>query len=100
MSTRISVLFETEGTYPFVGWGVSTWGKILVDELPQIDFVISAVTGTPQVKTRYPVDNENIKRIIQVPLWGAEEPAEWILPFRRPPPHSLLSALPTEEGNH
>ncbi len=85
MSTRISVLFETEGTYPFVGGGVSTWCKILVDELPQIDYVISALTGTPQVKTRYPVDNENIKRVIQVPLWGAEEPAEWILPFHSPP---------------
>ncbi|RME45843.1 MAG: DUF3492 domain-containing protein [Chloroflexi bacterium] len=93
MRERISVLFETEGTYPFVGGGVSTWCKILVEELPQIDYLIFAVTGTPQVRTKYPIDDkENIKRVIQVPMWGAEEPAEWILPFRAPP-HIPFSEL-------
>ena len=93
MSARISVLLETEGTYPFVGGGVSTWCKILVEELPQIDYVVYALTGTPQVKTKHPVDDkENIKRVIQSPMWGAEEPAEWILPFRSPP-HIPFSQL-------
>jgi len=92
MNDRVSVLFETEGTYPYVGGGVSTWCKILVDEIPEVDYLIFAVTGTPQVKTKYPVDKPNIKRIIQVPMWGAEEPAEWILPFRAPP-HIPFSEL-------
>ena len=34
---RVSVLFETEGTYPFIGGGVSTWCDILGQELSQVD---------------------------------------------------------------
>ncbi len=76
---RLSVLFETEGTYPYVGGGVSTWCDILVRELPQVDYHICAVTGDPNVKFKYDL-MPNVRQIIHVPLWGTEEPAEFILP--------------------
>jgi len=82
---RISVLFETEGTYPFVGGGVSTWCKILVEELPQVNYHIYAITGTPNVKWRYE-RKDNVVEVIHIPLWGTEEPAEYILPHDRPSP--------------
>ncbi len=78
MAERISVLFETEGTYPFMGGGVSTWCDILVRELPQVSYHICAITGDPNVTRKYE-DQPNV-RTIHVPLWGTEEPAEFILP--------------------
>ncbi|MDY6877407.1 MAG: DUF3492 domain-containing protein [Chloroflexota bacterium] len=78
-NNRVSVLFETEGTYPFVGGGVSTWCDILVRELPQVDYHICAITGDSKVKLRYEL-MPNVRQVIHVPLWGTEEPAEFILP--------------------
>lgn len=79
MNDRISVLFDTEGTYPFVGGGVSTWCDILVRELPQVNYHICAITGDPNVKLKYEL-MPNVRQVIHVPLWGTEEPAEFILP--------------------
>ena len=76
---RISVLMETEGTYPYAGGGVSTWCDILATELDQIDYYIYAITGTPTFKHKYTVPN-NVKKIQQIPLWGSVEPSEHILP--------------------
>lgn len=70
---RISVLFETEGTYPFKGGGVSVWSDILCRELKDIDFYILAITGNPIVSLQYELPT-NIKKIILIPLWGSEEP--------------------------
>ncbi len=78
MTDHLSVLFETEGTYPFVGGGVSTWCDILVRELSQVKYHICAITGDPNVKLKYDL-MPNV-RLIHVPLWGTEEPAEFILP--------------------
>jgi len=78
-NNRVSVLFETEGTYPFVGGGVSTWCDILVRELPQVDYHICAITGDPNVALKYEL-MPNVLQVIHVPLWGTEEPAEFILP--------------------
>jgi len=78
MNDRLSVLFETEGTYPFLGGGVSTWCDILVKELRQVTYHICAITGDPNVRRKYePTSNVET---IHVPLWGTEEPAEYILP--------------------
>ncbi len=87
MSERLSVLLETEGTYPFVGGGVSTWCDILVRELnglqgetdKRVDYHVCAITGDPNVKLKYQL-MDNVKQLIHVPLWGTEEPAEFILP--------------------
>lgn len=76
---RISVLLETEGTYPYAGGGVSTWCDILCKELDQIDYYVYAITGTPIFKLKYSVPS-NVKNIQQIPLWGSVEPSEYILP--------------------
>lgn len=80
---RGTVLFETEGTYPFVGGGVSTWADILVNNLKDFDFYIYAVTGMPYAKYKYKLPS-NVKFVRQIPLWGSEEPFEDIffeIPF-------------------
>ncbi len=76
---RISVLMETEGTYPYAGGGVSTWCDILASELSQVDFYVYAITGTPTFKLKYSVP-KNVRKIQQIPLWGMIEPSEYILP--------------------
>ena len=73
-----TVLLCTEGTYPFVGGGVSTWCDILCRELEEYDFTLFAVTGEPEVRLRYELP-PNVTRTIHVPLWGAREPADHIL---------------------
>lgn len=74
---RPVVLFETEGSYPYSGGGVSTWAHILCSELKdEIDFQILAVTGNPYVESRYRLPS-NIIEIIHIPLWGVEEPVEY-----------------------
>ena len=71
------VLFETEGSYPYSGGGVSTWAHILCSELEgKIDFYILAITGHPFVESRYKL-TDNVKKIIHVPLWGVEEPVQY-----------------------
>ncbi|WP_018126464.1 GT4 family glycosyltransferase PelF [Balneola vulgaris] len=71
------VLFETEGSYPFSGGGVSTWAHILCTELKnEVDFQILAVTGSPFVEPRYKIP-DNVTDIIHIPLWGVEEPIQY-----------------------
>ena len=71
------VLFETEGSYPYSGGGVSTWAHILCTELNEkVDFEILAITGNPYVESRYRLP-ENVKNIIHVPLWGVDEPSDY-----------------------
>jgi glycosyltransferase involved in cell wall biosynthesis len=80
----VRVLFCTEGTYPYVGGGVSTWCDILCRELDDVEFVIFTVTGNPEVELKYTLP-DNARQIIHVPLWGMQEPAELPLselPFR------------------
>lgn len=80
MSDKPTILFATEGSYPFHGGGVSTWSHILCNELENdVDFILFTVTGTPFVESRYRLPS-NIKNIIHVPLWGAEEPAQYFDP--------------------
>ncbi|MBO6586491.1 MAG: GT4 family glycosyltransferase PelF [Gracilimonas sp.] len=71
------VLFETEGSYPYSGGGVSTWSHILCTELVEkVDFELLAITGNPYVETRYRLP-ENIRRITHIPLWGVDEPSDY-----------------------
>ncbi len=71
------VLFQTEGSYPYSGGGVSTWAHILCSELvDKIDFYIYTITGNPFVESRYKL-TENVKKIIHIPLWGVEEPVQF-----------------------
>lgn len=71
------ILFETEGSYPYSGGGVSTWAHILCTELEQeVDFHLMAITGNPFVEPRYKLP-KNIADIIHIPLWGVEEPVHY-----------------------
>ena len=74
-----SVLLCTEGTYPYVGGGVSTWCDILCKELAEVEYTILAVTGTPEVALKYELP-ANVRGIIHVPLWGTQDPADFVLP--------------------
>ncbi len=81
---RTSVLLCTEGTYPYVGGGVSTWCDILCRQMPHVDFTLFAITGNPEVELKYDLP-PNARDILHVPLWGMQEPAEYPLasqPFR------------------
>jgi len=76
-SFKPTVLMGTEGSYPYSGGGVSTWAHILCNELKEeIDFVLFAVTGSPQVTAKYKI-SENVTDIIHIPLWGSEEPSKY-----------------------
>lgn len=73
-----TVLLCTEGTYPFMGGGVSTWCDILCRELEEYDFTLYAVTGEPEVRLQYELPS-NVRSIVHIPLFGAQEPADFIL---------------------
>ncbi|MCX4822570.1 GT4 family glycosyltransferase PelF [Streptomyces sp. NBC_01142] len=63
------VTMLTEGTYPHVHGGVSTWCDQLVRGMPEVDFQVVALTGSG----REPVTWElppNVYRHTAFPLWG------------------------------
>ncbi|HEX2016240.1 MAG TPA: DUF3492 domain-containing protein, partial [Solirubrobacteraceae bacterium] len=62
-----SVLLCTEGTYPYVGGGVSTWCDILCRELEEVRFTTFALTGQPEVRLRYELP-ANAREVLHVPL--------------------------------
>ena len=65
----------TEGTYPFVGGGVSTWCHQLCEGVRDVDFTLLAVTGGPRVTSQYKLPPA-VKELLLVPLWpeGDETP--------------------------
>jgi len=74
---RIRVCWTGEGTYPFATGGVSTWADLLVHNLKNIDFIIMPVQMTPFETIKFSLP-ENVIDLISVPLWGSEEPVEYI----------------------
>ncbi len=75
--SRIKVVWTGEGTYPYVTGGVSTWADILIHELKNIDFTLIPIQMHPYVKLKFDIPT-NVVDIINVPLWGTEEPIEYI----------------------
>ncbi|WP_340380530.1 GT4 family glycosyltransferase PelF [Streptomyces sp. SS7] len=79
MRTGRSVTMLTEGTYPLVHGGVSTWCDQLVKGMPEVDFHVVSLSGSG----REPVTWElppNVRRHSSVPTWGPR-------PGRRRPPY-------------
>ena len=74
---RIKVAFSTEGTYPYATGGVSTWADILINKMKDVDFVLIPVLMTPYIKIKYQLP-ANVVRMIKIPLWGSEEPSEFV----------------------
>ena len=72
----MKVVLLTEGTYPFVRGGVSTWCQHLISGLPDISFDVYAVIGTPEGRTEY-VLPPNVGRLIALSMWGIESLHEY-----------------------
>jgi len=79
MNGRLSALLMTEGTYPYAGGGVSTWCDVLCRGLSTVDFYVIAVTGSPVATLKYRLP-ANVRFVRQIPLWGSEEPSEYVRP--------------------
>lgn len=82
MTKALSVMLTTEGTYPHSTGGVSTWCNNLIGNLNWVDFTLVPVMMNPYITMRYELAG-NIDRVAEVPLWGMEEPAEYLtnIPF-------------------
>jgi glycosyltransferase involved in cell wall biosynthesis len=74
----------TEGTYPFLGGGVSTWCHELTQQISEVDFKIFAIVANPYLSQHYPLSS-NVRQVMKVPLWGIADPVEygWRFPFSR-----------------
>ncbi len=70
------VCLLTEGTYPYVRGGVSTWCNDLVTGLPDVEFVIYAIIGNPTGRLEY-TPPRNVSQLISLPLWGHERLTEY-----------------------
>lgn len=70
------VCLLTEGTYPYVRGGVSTWCHELIRGFPAIDFVVYALVSNPTTTPEYELP-PNVSRVLTIPLWGHERLAEY-----------------------
>ncbi|GAA3237194.1 GT4 family glycosyltransferase PelF [Streptomyces sp. XM83C] len=76
--TGRQVTMLTEGTYPHVHGGVSTWCDQLVKGMPEVDFHVVSITGTGREPVTWELPH-NIVCHRTVPTWGPR-------PGRRRPP--------------
>jgi glycosyltransferase involved in cell wall biosynthesis len=97
-SAKLRVVLTTEGTYPYCTGGVSTWADILIRELNDIEFCVLAIMMNPFQSIKFELP-PNVARLINVPLWGTEEPAEYISgqPFAEIFLNKLKSNEPIQE---
>lgn len=75
--SRVKISFTSEGTYPYVTGGVSVWADILINKMKDIDFILIPILMTPYIKIKYQLP-PNVVRMIKIPLWGSEEPSEFV----------------------
>ncbi|MFG3493755.1 GT4 family glycosyltransferase PelF [Streptomyces sp. NPDC047928] len=68
-STGRHVTLLTEGTYPHVHGGVSTWCDQLVRGMPEVDFQVLALTGSGREPVTWDLP-PNLYRHTAFPLWG------------------------------
>ena len=69
--SALRVCLLTEGTYPYVRGGVSTWCDELIRGLDDLTFTVYALIGNPSASLEYELA-PNVNRILCVPLWGHE----------------------------
>ncbi|MGP4111853.1 GT4 family glycosyltransferase PelF [Streptomyces sp. 4N509B] len=67
--TGRGVAMLTEGTYPHIHGGVSTWCDQLVRGMPDVDFQVLSLTATGREPVAWELP-PNIRRHTAVPLWG------------------------------
>ncbi len=77
MPSNLKILLISEGTYPFYGGGISTWSHMLCERTKGIDFFLYSINAG---FVKEPIFNigENVKDIIQVPLWAPDEPQDYV----------------------
>ncbi len=74
MSRGRHVSMLTEGTYPHVQGGVSTWCDQLVRGMPDVDFHLVSLTGNGREPVTWELPR-NVYDHTVVPLWGAPDGA-------------------------
>ncbi len=67
----------TEGTYPHNSGGVSTWCDALIRNTPEVHYTVVPIMMNPHIELKYDPPH-NTRRVINVPLWGVDEPAEFL----------------------
>jgi glycosyltransferase involved in cell wall biosynthesis len=72
----LSVLLTTEGTYPYGTGGVSTWCDALLRNTPEVRYTLLPIMMNPHIEAHFEPPS-NVASVINVPLWGTEEPAEF-----------------------
>ncbi len=72
----LTVLMTTEGTYPYAPGGVSTWCDALLRNTPDVRYTLLPIMMNPYMEARFDPP-ANVRSIINVPLWGTEEPSEF-----------------------
>ncbi|HYK02096.1 MAG TPA: GT4 family glycosyltransferase PelF [Thermoanaerobaculia bacterium] len=77
-AAALSVLLTTEGTYPYAAGGVSTWCDALLRNTPDVRYTLLPIMMNPHIEARFDPP-ANVRSIINVPLWGIEEPSEFAL---------------------
>ncbi|WP_104055436.1 MULTISPECIES: GT4 family glycosyltransferase PelF [unclassified Arthrobacter] len=65
----MKIALITEGTYPVVTGGVSTWCDQLLTGLPEHDFDVVALTGSGAEKPVWVVP-PNVRSVRLIPVWG------------------------------
>lgn len=81
---RRHVALLTEGCYPFVAGGVSTWCDQLIRGFPDHSFELVAITGGQGNEPKFELP-ENVRGLRAVALWG------WTPPVRRIPGSQLAA---------
>ena len=74
----LSVLMTAEGTYPYGAGGVSTWCDALLRNTPDVRYTLLPIMMNPHIEARFEPPS-NVRSVINVPLWGIEEPTEFAL---------------------
>jgi len=77
-ASSLSVLMTTEGTYPYGAGGVSTWCDALLRNTPDVRYTLLPIMMNPHIEARFDPPS-NVRGIVNVPLWGIEEPSEFTL---------------------
>jgi polysaccharide biosynthesis protein PelF len=72
----LSILMTTEGTYPYSRGGVSTWCHELLRNTPDVRWTLLPLMMNPHIEQKFERP-ANVRKILDVPLWGIEEPAEF-----------------------
>jgi polysaccharide biosynthesis protein PelF len=73
---EVRVLLTTEGTYPYVSGGVSTWALSLIKGLAHHEFAVAAVIANPPGAMALALPPN--AAVLPVPLWGLELVEEYL----------------------